>query len=69
MDLMNDKVPGHYYREQLTKSLPPDQHEYFLIEKVLGQKKIKGKQHVLVKYLYYPDKFNRYVLEDNIVRG
>lgn len=69
VDLLNDKVPGHFYREQLTKSAPPSEHEYFLIEKVLGRKKIKGKEHLLVKYLYYPNKFNRYVPEENIIRG
>ena len=69
VDLMNDPVDGTFYHEQLTKSIPPEKQEYFFIEKILGRKKIKGKQHVLVKYLYYPAKFNRYILEENIVHG
>lgn len=69
VDLQNDEVSGNFYREQLTKSPPPQDQEYFLIEKILGKKTIKGKKHVLVKYLYYPNKFNRYIPEENIVRG
>lgn len=67
VDLLNDKVPGTFYREQLTKTESPEKHEYFLVEKILDRKKIKGKQHVLVKYLYYPNKFNRYIPEKNLV--
>ena len=69
VDLLNDSVPGTFYREQLTKSPPPNDQEYFLVEKILARKKIKGKKHVLVKYLYYPNKFNRYIPEENMVYG
>jgi AAA+ superfamily predicted ATPase len=63
---MKDKVPGHFYKEQLTKAPKPDyQKDFFFIEKVLGQKKVKGKMYYLVKYLYYPSKFNEYVPEEN----
>ena len=64
-DLMKDSVPGQFYKQQLTKSPAPKQSDYFFIEKVLGKKKIKGIQHYLVKYLYYPNKFNQYVPEQN----
>ena len=65
VDLMNDPVEGQYYREQLTKSPPPKSTDYFFIEKILGQKTIKGEPHFLVKYLYYPNKFNQYVPQAN----
>jgi len=65
IDLMKDKVPGQFYKEQLTKSPAPKSSDYFFVEKVLGSKKIKGKLHYLVKYLYYPDKFNQYVPKSN----
>lgn len=68
VDLLNDPVEGHFYSEQLTKSSPPQEHNYFLVEKIVGEKKVKGKKYLLIKYLYYPEKFNRYVLEENIVR-
>lgn len=64
-DLMNDNVSGQFYEQQLTKSPPPKPDNYFFVEKILGQKKIKGVKHYLVKYLYYPNKFNRYIPESN----
>ena len=67
VDLMKDKVLGHYYKEQLTKAPTPNyQKDFFFVEKVLGQKSFKGKKYHLVKFLYYPSKFNEYVPEENI---
>lgn len=63
---MKDKVPGHFYREQLTPAPTPEyQKDFFLVEKILGQKILKGKKFFLVKFLYYPSKFNQYVPESN----
>ena len=67
-DLLNDLIPGQFYREQLTKSPPPKEKDYFFVEKILGKMKINGKLHYLVKYLYYPDKFNQYIPEENFKR-
>lgn len=64
-DLLKDEVPGQFYSQQLTKSPPPKASDYFFVEKVLGQKKIKGVIHYLVKYLYYPNKFNQYIPKAN----
>ena len=58
---MKDPVPGQFYTEQLTKSPPPKDTDYFFVEKILGKKKLHGVQHYLVKYLFYPNKFNQYV--------
>ena len=66
IDLNKDPVEGHYYREQLTKAPAPKPSDYFFVEKILGQKKIKGVEHYLVKYLYYPNKFNQYVPKSNL---
>ena len=55
-DLMSAKVPGFYYESQLTKSPPPSEKDYFLIEDILKQKKIKGENYYFVKYLYFPKK-------------
>ena len=62
---MKDPVGGQYYREQLTKSPSPKGSDYFFVERILGKKKIRGQEHFLVKYLYYPDKFNQYVPKSN----
>ena len=61
IDLQKSAVDGQYYREQLTKAPAPKNSDYFFVEKILGRKKIKGVEHFLVKYLYYPDKFNQYL--------
>ena len=66
VDLMKDKVEGQFYREQLTKAPAPKASDYFFVEKILGKKKIKGVDHFLVKYLYYPNKFNQYVPSANL---
>ncbi len=67
---MNDEKPGHYYREQLTVAEKPDfSKNYFEIEKIIGEKKCRGKKFYLVKFLYYPDKFNEFVPEENMMFG
>jgi hypothetical protein len=67
MDLMKEPKPGHYYREQLIPTDPPDfEKNYFEVEKVISEKKIRGKKYYLVKFLYYPDKFNEYIPEENM---
>ena len=65
VDLMKDPVQNFYYRQQLTKSPPPKDTDYFFVEKILGEKKIRGEDCYLVKYLYYPAKFNQYVPKKN----
>ncbi len=64
---MKDKVPGHFYREQLTKAPAPDyKKDFFFVEKILSERVMKGQKYFLVKFLYYPNKFNQYVLATNI---
>jgi hypothetical protein len=64
-DLMNDPLPGLFYRHQLVKSPPPDKNSEFFVEKILKKKKINKKLFYLVKYLYYPDKFNQWIPQEN----
>ena len=68
-DLMKEPIGGQFYRQQLTKAPAPQAKDYFFVEKVLGKKKIKGVPHLLVKYLYYPNKFNQYIPESNLKRS
>ena len=58
---MKSAVDGNFYRQQLTKAPIPQSNDYFYVEKVLARKKINGIDNYLVKYLYYPDKFNQYI--------
>ena len=70
IDLMKDKVQGHYYFEQLTKApIPNYKSDFFLVEKVLSKKRFRGKTYYLVKFLYYPSKFNQYIPEENLKIG
>jgi hypothetical protein len=63
IDLMSDKVPGHFYRQQLTKAPSPNyKKDFFFVEKVISEKTLRGQKYYLVKFLYYPSKFNQYVL-------
>jgi AAA+ superfamily predicted ATPase len=64
-DLMNDPVPGHFYRQQLVKSPAPNNDSEFFVEKILKKKTVKRKVFYLVKYLYYPDKFNQWIPKEN----
>ena len=65
-DLLGAKVPGTFYGPQLHKTSPPKKGEFFKIEKILKTKKVKGKVLYLVKYLFYPDKFNSWILKTKI---
>lgn len=55
-DLLDDKIPGNYYQEQLKLSPNPTEKDYWTVEKVLRTRKQKGKVEYLVKFLYYPGK-------------
>jgi hypothetical protein len=65
-DLMKDPVPGYFYQEQLSAAPNPNyKKDFFEVEKIIGTKKIKDKTYYLVKFLYYPSKFNEYIPAEN----
>lgn len=66
VDLFKAPQDGFYYREQLTKTLAPKVDEYFFIEKIVKKRKVNKKEQFLVKFLYYPSKFNEWVPKENI---
>ena len=66
VDLMDEKLPNLFYREQLTKTEKPDQNNFFFVENILKEKKIRGQKYFFVKFLYYPEKFNLWVPESDI---
>jgi hypothetical protein len=69
-DLLKDSYPGHFYSSQLIKAPKPDYtHNFFAVEKIIHTKTINKKKYFLVKYLYYPSKFNAYVLESDLKVG
>lgn len=67
VDLLKDSVKGFYYKEELIKAPNPNyNNDFFEVEKILKTKIIKGEKFVLVKYLYYPSKFNQWLPEKNL---
>jgi AAA+ superfamily predicted ATPase len=66
---MHDPVPGWYYAEQLKLASKPTESTDWTIEKVLKERKVKGKKEVLVKFLFYPNKFNLWIPAENIKEG
>ena len=68
-DLWGDPVPGTFYRPQLHKTQAPEKGQFFKIEKVLQSKRVAGKKLYLVKYQFYPDKFNSWIEEENLSDG
>ena len=70
IDLLKDPVNGFYYREQLTVAPQPDlKKDFFAIEKVIKTVKRHKKKFYLVKYLYYPSKFNQFIPAENLKVG
>ena len=59
VDLNGDPFPGKFYRQQLRLAPNANDPDFiFEIEKVLKKKIDKGKEYLLVKYLYYPGEKN-----------
>ena len=50
----------------MVQSTPDYKKDFFFVEKILAKKIVKKKQYALVKFLYYPSKFNQYVPIENI---
>ncbi len=67
-DLKHDPVKGYYYASQLQKTERPKKGEFFKVEKVLGEKMIRGERYIHVKYLHYGPKFNRWIKEKNLLQ-
>lgn len=61
-DLMNHPVSGSFYRQQLFLAPKPSLDlSFFEVEDVIFKRKFNGKTYYYVKFLFYPDKFNKYV--------
>lgn len=68
IDLLKDPVQGHYYKEELVKCDAPNyEKDVFFIEKILHKKTVKKQTYFLVKYLFYPNKFNEWIPEENLI--
>ena len=64
-DLKGEDLLGIFYESELSPYNESEETTY-KVEKVLGKKKIKGKDYVLVKYKGWPDKFNEWQPKENV---
>ncbi len=62
-------LKSYYYGKQLLKTTKPKPGEYFAIEKIVGEKIVRGKEYVRVKYLHYGNEFNKWLPKANILKG
>ncbi len=69
VDLLKAPVKGYFYREELLKTRKPRMGEDFKVEDIVGEKTVRGKEYVRVKYLHYGDKFNKWILKKNLIKG
>lgn len=65
-DCGGELLKGSFYEYELQPVIN-DENKTFKIESILLRKKVSGKNHVLVKWLGWPEKFNSWVCEDDIV--
>ena len=63
-DLLSEKLKGHFYEQELQRVTIP---EFFSLEKILKDKQIDGKKHYFVKWLDWPEKFNTWISEDQLI--
>jgi len=63
-DLLDEDIKGRFYGEELQLTKETD---IAYIEKVLQERKVGRKKQYLVKWLGYPDKFNKWIDEKDLV--
>lgn len=63
-DRNGEVLQGSFYDAELGPVKYPD---VFLVEKVLKTKMVKGKKQLLAKFLGYPDSFNRWLPESDVL--
>lgn len=67
-DLQNEPIIGTFYPEEIQKiDRVDDPNKVYKIERVIRKRKHNGQQEVLVKWFGYPDKFNSWVLQKDLV--
>ncbi len=59
-DLNQKTLKRLYYRRELVKTSKPKPDDYFHVEKILDQRKQRGKKYFLVKYAFYDSSFNQW---------
>lgn len=63
-DLNGEEIVGTFYESELQKITKPDTYK---IEKILKRKRVRGKNSYFVKWIGYPESFNQWITESDIV--
>lgn len=63
-DLNNDEILGTFYENELQKVDKPNTYK---VEKVLKRKKVRGETKYYVKWLGYPESFNQWINQNDLV--
>lgn len=67
-DLAGEVLKGSFYEPEIQRVVV-DENKTFKIENILARKKVGRKKHVLVKWLGWPDSFNSWIPEKDIVEA
>jgi hypothetical protein len=62
-DLLGEEIKGYFYEEELQKTNLKD---FAIVEKIIKERKIKGKKMYFVKYDGYPEKFNEWISQKRL---
>lgn len=60
-DLMGSAVLGQFYAANIHLAPKKSLSDFFEVEKILKTKTVDKEKFVLVKYQFYPKKFNQWV--------
>ena len=60
-DLLGSPIVGQFYGANLHLAPKKALSEFFEVEKILRSKTVNTEKFVLVKYQFYPQKFNQWV--------
>lgn len=63
-DYAGEIIAGTFYSQELQKVKEPELYD---VEKIIQRKKVRGRNMVLVKWMGYPDSFNQWVLESDVM--
>lgn len=64
-DYAGEKMEGTYYEIELQKVTVPEK-DLFIVEEELGERTHKGQKQILVKWKYFPKKFNQWIAKDKL---
>ena len=64
-DLLDEPIDGYFYEVEL-QQVTKDADSAFRIEKVIRRRRRQGQEELYVKWMGWPNKFNSWVLPDDI---